>query len=101
MMDDLRKGSPIIVTSVSKDIKDLKEVDAKIISDVNNRFEELDYRYHYNTKEIARLNGEVQELHAKLDKLQQIMVSNSMTSTMLYGLYGVIILVLFIAVYLK
>lgn len=100
-MDDLRKGSPIIVTSVSKDIKDLKEVDAKIISDVNNRFEELDYRYHYNTKEIARLNGEVQELHAKLDKLQQIMVSNSMTSTMLYGLYGVIILVLFIAVYLK
>lgn len=100
-MDDLRKGSPIIVTSVSKEIRDLKEVDAKIISDVNNRFEELDYRYHYNTKEIARLNGEVQELHAKLDKLQQIMVSNSMTSTMLYGLYGVIILVLFIAVYLK
>lgn len=100
-MDDLRKGSPIIVTSVSKEIRDLKEVDAKIISDVNNRFEELDYRYHYNTKEIARLNGEVQELHDKLDKLQQIMVSNSMTSTMLYGLYGVIILVLFIAVYLK
>lgn len=100
-MDDLRKGSPIIVTSVSKEIRDLKEVDAKILSDVNNRFEELDYRYHYNTREIARLNGEVQELHAKLDKLQQIMVSNSMTSTMLYGLYGVIILVLFIAVYLK
>ena len=100
-MDDLRKGSPIIVTSVSKDIKDLKDADAKILSDANNRFEELDYRYHYNTREIARLNGEVQELHAKLDKLQQIMVSNSMTSTMLYGLYGVIILVLFIAVYLK
>lgn len=100
-MDDLRKGSPIIVTSVSKEIRDLKDADAKILSDVNNRFEELDYRYHYNTREIARLNGEVQELHAKLDKLQQIMVSNSMTSTMLYGLYGVIILVLFIAVYLK
>ena len=100
-MDDLRKGSPIIVTSVSKDIKELKEADTKIMADVNNRFEELGYRYHYNTKEIARLNGEVQELHAKLDKLQQIMVSNSMTSTMLYGLYGVIILVLFIAVYLK
>lgn len=100
-MDDLRKGSPIMVTSVSKAIKDLKDTDAKILSDVNNRFEELDYRYHYNTREIARLNGEVQELHAKLDKLQQIMVSNSMTSTMLYGLYGVIILVLFIAVYLK
>ena len=100
-MANLREEVSETIISIGKDIKELKEVDAKIISDVNNRFEELDYRYHYNTREIARLNGEVQELHAKLDKLQQIMVSNSMTSTMLYGLYGVIILVLFIAVYLK
>lgn len=90
MMANLREEITDALGTVGKDIKEL-----------NNRFEELDYRYHYNTKEIARLNGEVQELHAKLDKLQQIMVSNSMTSTMLYGLYGVIILVLFIAVYLK
>ena len=89
-MANLREEITDALGTVGKDIKEL-----------NNRFEELDYRYHYNTKEIARLNGEVQELHAKLDKLQQIMVSNSMTSTMLYGLYGVIILVLFIAVYLK
>lgn len=89
-MANLREEVSDAFGTVGKDIKEL-----------NNRFEELDYRYHYNTKEIARLNSEVQELHAKLDKLQQIMVSNSMTSTILYGLYGVIILVLFIAVYLK
>lgn len=89
-MDDLREEVSDAFGTVGKDIKEL-----------NNRFEELDYRYHYNTKEIARLNSEVQELHDKLDRLQHIMVSNSMTSTMLYGLYGVIILVLFIAVYLK
>lgn len=100
-MSNLREEISDTVASIGKDIKELNDVNTKMISDVNNRFEELDYRYHYNTKEIARLNSEVQELHDKLDKLQHIMVSNSMTSTMLYGLYGVIILVLFIAVYLK
>lgn len=100
-MSNLREEISDTVASIGKDIKELNDINAKMISDVNNRFEELDYRYHYNTKEIARLNSEVQELHDKLDRLQQIMVNNSMTSTMLYGLYGVIILVLFIAVYLK
>lgn len=100
-MSNLREEISDTITSIGKDIKELNDMNAKMISDVNNRFEELDYRYHYNTKEIARLNSEVQELHDKLDRLQHIMVSNSMTSTMLYGLYGVIILVLFIAVYLK
>lgn len=100
-MSNLREDISDTVASIGKDIKELNDANAKMISDVNNRFEELDYRYHYNTKEIARLNSEVQELHDKLDRLQHIMVSNSMTSTMLYGLYGVIILVLFIAVYLK
>lgn len=100
-MSNLREEISDTVASIGKDIKELNDANAKMISDVNNRFEELDYRYHYNTKEIARLNSEVQELHDKLDKLQHIMVSNSMTSTMLYGLYGVIILVLFIVVYLK
>lgn len=100
-MSNLREEISDTVASIGKDIKELNDMNAKMISDVNNRFEELDYRYHYNTKEIARLNSEVQELHDKLDRLQHIMVSNSMTSTMLYGLYGVIILVLFIAVYLK
>lgn len=89
------------MANLREEISDAFGTVGKDIKELNNRFEELDYRYHYNTKENARLNGEVQELHAKLDKLQQIMVSNSMTSTMLYGLYGVIILVLFIAVYLK
>lgn len=100
-MSNLREEISDTIASIGKDIKELNDANAKMISDVNNRFEELDYRYHYNTKEIARLNSEVQELHDKLDRLQHIMVSNSMTSTMLYGLYGVIILVLFIAVYLK
>ena len=100
-MSNLREEVSEAIGTIGKDIKELNDVNAKMISDVNNRFEELDYRYHYNTKEIARLNREVQELHDKLDRLQHIMVSNSMTSTMLYGLYGVIILVLFIAVYLK
>ena len=100
-MSNLREEVSEAIGTIGKDIKELNDVNAKMISDVNNRFEELDYRYHYNTKEIARLNSEVQELHDKLDRLQHIMVSNSMTSTMLYGLYGVIILVLFIAVYLK
>lgn len=100
-MSNLREEISDTVASIGKDIKELNDANAKMISDVNNRFEELDYRYHYNTKEIARLNSEVQELHDKLDRLQHIMVSNSMTSTMLYGLYGVIILVLFIVVYLK
>lgn len=89
------------MVNLREEVSDAFGTVGKDIKELNNRFEELDYRYHYNTREIARLNGEVQELHAKLDKLQQIMVSNSMTSTMLYGLYGVIILVLFIAVYLK
>ena len=100
-MSNLREEVSEALGTIGKDIKELNDVNAKMISDVNNRFEELDYRYHYNTKEIARLNSEVQELHDKLDRLQHIMVNNSMTSTMLYGLYGVIILVLFIAVYLK
>lgn len=100
-MSNLREEVSEALGTIGKDIKELNDANAKMISDVNNRFEELDYRYHYNTKEIARLNSEVQELHDKLDRLQRIMVSNSMTSTMLYGLYGVIILVLFIAVYLK
>lgn len=100
-MSNLREEVSEALGTIGKDIKELNDVNAKMISDVNNRFEELDYRYHYNTKEIARLNSEVQELHDKLDRLQHIMVSNNMTSTMLYGLYGVIILVLFIAVYLK